>query len=182
MSQDVFYDYRVLYVEGSPLEDHDLERARARVVSASAVFAFSDPHRGDPYDEDANCLKSIVAIRKFGGNVPIFTFNISENSNSQFSIAMEQDETWLDEQLPLIPSHLGAGRYDASDRILNYLVADSANEGTHLVTRESSWFLENHSYKNRSFTTDRLYPKRQELTRSHSQMLGLFFVVLNLSD
>lgn len=42
----MFFDYRVLYVEGSLLENYDLEGARA--VSARAVFVFSDPHRGGP--------------------------------------------------------------------------------------------------------------------------------------
>lgn len=66
-----------------------------------------------------NCLKSILAIRKYGGIVPIFTFTISENSNAKFVIAMEQDEAWLDEQLPSIPSHLGAAQYETPDRILD---------------------------------------------------------------
>eukprot|EP00171_Calliarthron_tuberculosum_P021292 IDg21292t1 len=62
ISRDCFYDYRVFFVDGSPLEHYDLERAR--VISARAVFVLSDPHRGDPYREDAGCLKTILSIRK----------------------------------------------------------------------------------------------------------------------
>lgn len=97
ISRDVFYDYRVFYVDGSPLEHYDLERAR--VVSARAVFVLSDPHRGDPYHEDAGCLKTILSIRKYGGNVPIFTFNISENSSPQFGIAMERIDDELSQDM-----------------------------------------------------------------------------------
>lgn len=97
IARNMTYDYRVFFVDGSPLESSDLERAR--VISARAVFVMSDPHRGDPYREDASTLKTILSIRKFGGSVPIFSFHISQNSSAQFNIAMEQVEDDLFEDL-----------------------------------------------------------------------------------
>lgn len=135
ISRNFDYDYRVFYVEGSPLEHSDLERAR--VISARAVFVFSDPHRGDPYREDADCLKSILSIRKYGGNVPIFTFNISQNSSAQFSIAMQQieDEILLDSYSAPFPSNNAAQDNMSESGVLDLL--NTANEETPLVVRES---------------------------------------------
>lgn len=119
ISRDVFYDYRVFHVDGSPLEHFDLERAR--VVSARAVFVLSDPHRGDPYSEDASCLKTILSIRKYGGNVPIFTFNVSENSSCQFAIAMEHidDDGWMDLSSWVALQSERSGKKQVDERILD---------------------------------------------------------------
>jgi len=156
ISRNVFYDYRVFHVEGSPLDHFDLERAR--IVSARAVFVFSDPHRGDPYDEDSGCLKTILSIRKYGGNVPIFTFNISQNSSAQFAIAMEQIDTdWFDDSLApfaaagdgpddingggilagIMPDPVNAGMNPIANANVNS-GSSAANENTPLITRDTT--------------------------------------------
>lgn len=102
ISRSVFYDYHVVYIEGTPLEFDDLQRAR--VESARAVFLLPDPHRSDPYMEDSDTLKAILSIRNSAGNVPIFTFNISHDSSFQFGIAMELLDEEIQPHLMPVPT------------------------------------------------------------------------------
>lgn len=115
-----FFDYHLIFLEGSPLKPEDLARAKAEM--ASGIFLLADPHNTDPFREDSDTLKALLTVRNFATNVPIYTINALHDSSFQFKIAMEQinptDTAWL-----------------FGDRPSNYPLASSRtyNTFTHLL-------------------------------------------------
>lgn len=115
-----FFDYHLIFLEGSPLKPEDLARAKAE--KASGIFLLADPHNTDPFREDSDTLKSLLTVRNFATDVPIYTINALHDSSFQFKIAMEQinptDTAWL-----------------YGDRSSNYALATSRtyNTFTHLL-------------------------------------------------
>lgn len=51
------------YIKGSPLNDHDLEKARA--VNASACLVFANLRAFDPEADDAATVLRVLAIKNF---------------------------------------------------------------------------------------------------------------------
>lgn len=91
--QSSFYDYHLMYLDGSPLREEDL--ARAQVERANAVFVLADPHRNDPYLEDSDTLKALLTIRNYASHMPMYTMNALHDSSFQFKIAMQPDDVEL---------------------------------------------------------------------------------------
>lgn len=95
--QEPFFDFHLIYLEGSPLKIEDLQRAQA--AAAHGVFVLADPHRNDPYHEDSDTLKALLTVRNYAVSVPIYTINALHDSSFQFKIAMEQvdpeDTDWI---------------------------------------------------------------------------------------
>lgn len=102
VAHDQFYDYHLIFLEGSALRIDDL--SRANVGTAKGVFVLADPHVRDPYKEDSDILKAILTIRNYSGTVPIYTLNALYESSFQFGIAMDHLEPIAAEQLMGYPS------------------------------------------------------------------------------
>lgn len=87
VAHDAFFDYHLMYLEGSALRMEDL--GRASVNTARGVFVLAKPHGHDPYMEDSETLKAVLTIRNYSGTVPIYALNTLQESSFQFHIAMD---------------------------------------------------------------------------------------------